>query len=102
MAKKKIEEQISMPADISFEKALNRLERIVEEMEGGTLSLEDMMQRFEEGQGLVKICSTKLNQVERKIELLIKEDETVKTAPFDKHKTDDDSTTVASSGDLPF
>lgn len=84
MSKKKTEEQAATPDGISFEKALGRLETIVEEMESGKLSLEDMMSRFEEGQGLVKVCSSKLNQVERRIEILVKEGESVTAEPFEE------------------
>ena len=82
MAKKKTDEQAVVTDEIGFEKALARLETIVEEMESGTLSLEDMMKRFEEGQALVKVCSGKLNQVERRIEILVKEGERVTAEPF--------------------
>jgi exodeoxyribonuclease VII small subunit len=82
MAKKKTDEQDVVTDEIGFEKALARLETIVEEMESGTLSLEDMMKRFEEGQALVKVCSGKLNQVERRIEILVKEGERVTAEPF--------------------
>lgn len=84
MSRKKTEEAGVKSDDISFEKALSRLETIVEEMESGKLSLEDMMARFEEGQGLVKVCSAKLNQVERKIEILVKEGDAVTTEPFEE------------------
>lgn len=66
-----------------FEKSLERLEKIVAEMEAGELSLEDMIKRFEEGQKLVALCSKKLNEVERKIEVLIKKGDKVTTAPLD-------------------
>ena len=65
-----------------FEKSLERLETIVREMESGELSLEKMMKHFEEGMGLVGICSTKLNEVERKIELLVKKGEKTTLVPF--------------------
>ena len=65
-----------------FEKSLERLETIVREMESGELSLEKMMKHFEEGMSLVGICSTKLNEVERKIELLVKQGEKTILAPF--------------------
>lgn len=61
----------------SFEESLERLEVIVQQMEGGSLSLEDMISRFEEGQALIKFCSGKLNEVERKIEVLIKKGDKV-------------------------
>ena len=68
----------------SFEQALERLEVVVGEMESGSLTLEDMMNRFEEGQGLVKFCSGKLNEVERKIELLMKKGEDIVAEPFEE------------------
>lgn len=102
MTKKKIEEQTVKNGGISFEKALGRLETIVEEMEGGTLSLEDMMSRFEEGQGLVKVCSSKLNQVERRIEILVKEGEKVSVEPFEERDETSAEKTGESGTELPF
>ena len=100
MSKKKMDEQASKTDDVSFEKALGRLETIVAEMESGKLSLEDMMKRFEEGQSLVKICSSKLNQVERRIEILVKEGDTVTAEPFaDSADTNDEETR---GNGLPF
>lgn len=102
MSKKKIEEQTVKTDGISFEKALDRLETIVEEMEGGTLSLEDMMARFEEGQGLVKVCSSKLNQVERRIEILVKEGEKVSVEPFEERDETPSEKIEESGNGLPF
>ena len=71
----------------SFEKALARLEEIAAEMESGELGLEKMVAAFEEGQKLVKLCSSKLNEVEKKIEMLVKKsDGTVGTEPFAEEK----------------
>jgi exodeoxyribonuclease VII small subunit len=72
-----------------FEKALARLEAIVKEMETGTLSLDKLMAHFEEGTALVKFCSTKLNEVEKKIEVLVKKGEEITTAPFDAGDKED-------------
>jgi exodeoxyribonuclease VII small subunit len=67
-----------------FEKSLERLEAVVAEMEGGDLSLEDMIKRFEEGQKLIGYCSKQLDEVERKIEKLVKKDNgEVKAVPFE-------------------
>lgn len=108
MSRKKIEtaEAKSVPA---FEQALERLETIVAEMESGELSLEDMMARFEEGQALVKVCSTKLNQVERRIEVLMKEGDKVVAAPLEAGDTGEDDSDGAEEeeaketpGGLPF
>lgn len=67
----------------SFEKALERLETIVEEMEAGSLSLEKMMKCFEEGMKLIKFCTEKLNEVEKKVEILIKKGDQTVAEPFD-------------------
>lgn len=66
-----------------FEKSLARLEAIVEEMEDRKLSLEDMIARFEEGQKLLKFCAQKLNEVEKKIEVLVKKGDQVVKEEFD-------------------
>ena len=68
---------------MTFEKALARLEEIVGQMEGGQLSLEKMMAYFEEGTALVKFCSGQLNEVEKKIEILVKKGEATTTEPFE-------------------
>ena len=68
----------------NFEDALARLEAIVADMEGGELSIEKMMTYFEEGQGLIAFCSKKLNEVERKIEILVKKGDKVAAEPFEE------------------
>ena len=66
-----------------FEKSLGRLEELVGEMEGGELSLEEMIKHFEEGSKLVGLCTKKLNEVEQKIEKLVKKDGELKEVPFE-------------------
>lgn len=66
----------------SFEKSMERLETIVADMENGALSLEAMIKQFEEGQALIRFCSGKLDEVERKIERLLTKEGPVETAPF--------------------
>ncbi|MFA5688656.1 MAG: exodeoxyribonuclease VII small subunit [Kiritimatiellales bacterium] len=67
---------------IDFEKSLRRLETIIDEMESGDLSLEQMIKHFEEGSTLVTLCSAKLNEVEKRIEKLVKKDNELSTEPF--------------------
>ena len=55
-----------------FEEALAALENIVEEMESGQLSLEESMKKFEAGMKLAQLCSKKLGQTEKKVEILLK------------------------------
>jgi exodeoxyribonuclease VII small subunit len=83
MSPKKQEHRAEKPEEQTFEKALERLERIVREMEEGELDLEDMIARFGEGQALIKYCSDKLNEVERKIEVLVKKGDDVVAEPLE-------------------
>ena len=57
---------------LAFEEAVKNLEKIVEEMESGELPLESMLSRFEEGTRLVKVCQSKLEEAELKIQKLEK------------------------------
>ena len=59
----------------AFEVALEELEAVVEQLESGELSLEDSLAAFEKGVGLVKYCNQKLTEVEKKIEVLLKDKE---------------------------
>lgn len=68
---------------VDFEKSLERLETIVDEMESGKLSLETMIKHFEEGSKLVTLCSTKLTEVEQKIEKLVKKGDGLGTESFE-------------------
>ena len=58
-----------------FESALEELEQVVEQLESGELSLEDSLAAFEKGVGLVRFCNQKLNEVEKKIEMLVRDKE---------------------------
>jgi len=55
-----------------FEEALQKLESIVEAMESGDLPLEALLQKYDEGSRMVKICQTKLEEAELKIQKLEK------------------------------
>ena len=60
--------------DLKFEDCLTRLEQIVAALEGGNLSLEDSLKVFEEGIGLARHCAKYLDEAERRIELLAKDE----------------------------
>jgi exodeoxyribonuclease VII small subunit len=71
-------------AEQSFEKSIEKLEKTVQEMEQGEVNLDNMLQKFEEGMKLAKFCTKKLDEAEKKIEILIKkQDGTIETTPFD-------------------
>jgi exodeoxyribonuclease VII small subunit len=57
-------------AELNFEKAMDRLEAIVEQMESGKLPLEDLIVRYEEGMKLVNVCQERLTRAEQKIEII--------------------------------
>jgi exodeoxyribonuclease VII small subunit len=57
---------------ISFEAAFTRLEEILERMNTGSISLDDSIKLYEEADKLIVTCSKRLNEAERKIEVLVK------------------------------
>lgn len=59
-------------AEPKFEKDLDRLEKIVESLEGGGLALDDSLKKFEEGIKLSRRCEQALSAAEKKIEVLTK------------------------------
>ena len=69
----------------SFEASLEALERIVKQLEGGDLPLEKSLELFEQGIRLSRECQERLTQAERKIEVLLRDNQgRPVTAPFDK------------------
>ena len=68
---------------LSFDKALAQLEEIVQNMESGSLPLEKMMGQYERGMSLISFCSAKLNEVEKKIEIMTKKGDKVVAEPFE-------------------
>ena len=66
-----------------FESALKSLEDIVVQLEAGDLTLDRALELFEEGIKVSRFCSSKLEEAERKVEVLIKTSEgTLKEMPF--------------------
>ena len=59
-------------SEMKFEKAMSRLEKIVEELERGDLDIDKSLEIFEEGVKMSRLCSKKLNEAEAKIEKLTK------------------------------
>ena len=61
-----------MPKKKTFENALNELETIIEKLESGSPTLDKMMQLFEDGMKLMKVCQEHLSKAEGQITTLIK------------------------------
>src|SRR3712207_4023907 len=59
----------------NFETQLAALERIVRELERGELPLEESLQLFEDGVKLARECQERLNQAERRIEILMRDED---------------------------
>lgn len=92
-------------AEIKFEEALKKLEKIVLDLEAGEMSLDESLAKYEEGIKLSKICSRQLEAAKSKVELLMKaggkfelspfgeseKEEKAKTKPKRAKKTDDSS-----------
>ena len=57
----------------TFENAMNKLEKIVQELESTDLPLEEAIKMFEEGVQLSKFCTEKLDETEKRITLLLKD-----------------------------
>ena len=92
-SKKKVADPVPTKNWPTFEQAIQRLENIVSEMETAELPLEDVLKKYEEGTRLVRFCSEKLEEAEKKIELLTKKvDGKVELKPFDadNEESDDD------------
>ena len=58
-----------------FETAMKRLDDIVRELEVGELSLEDALKKFEEGIKLSRFCANKLDEIEKKVSILVQNEE---------------------------
>ena len=69
-------------------------------MERGELSLDEMMSRFEEGQSLVGYCTRKLDDVEKRVELLVQKDGQTRRVPFEPAGQADGADGGAERGDL--
>ena len=79
-------------AEMKFEDALKRLEKIVEELENGSLSLDESLEKYEEGIKLSKTCSKKLEVARKKVEILLKsEDGSVELKAFDERTAEEET-----------
>ncbi len=58
--------------EIKFEDAMKKLEKIVEDLENGNLSLDDSLKKYEEGIQLSQFCTKKLNEAQKKVQVLSK------------------------------
>ncbi|MBL7092047.1 MAG: exodeoxyribonuclease VII small subunit [Candidatus Omnitrophica bacterium] len=69
-------------AEMRFEEALKKLEKIAEDLESGKLSLDDSLEKYEEGVRLSRFCHKTLQAAQKKIQVLTKKDEGWGLKPF--------------------
>ena len=72
-----------MSEDINFEEAMKQLEEIANELEKGNLTLDESVNKFEDGIKLSKKCNDFLNSAEKKITMLIDNGEEIKEENFE-------------------
>lgn len=70
-----------------FETSLKKLEEVVRRLEGGALSLDESLKAFEEGVKYAAFCSKKLDEAERRVEVLLKrKDGSFERKPFEEEE----------------
>lgn len=73
----------------SFEDALAKLENITKELEEGDLPLEESLKYFDEGVKLAAYCNSKLNDAQKKVEILLKKGDALEPVPFEGLEDED-------------
>jgi len=88
----------------TFEEALAELERIIEELEGGELTLDESLERYERGVAALKTCRKILDGAEQKIQQLLRTPEgELKTEPFEPEQNSNEPGREAGiDEDVPF
>jgi exodeoxyribonuclease VII small subunit len=66
-----------------FEQALSELEAVVQQLEGGELSLEQSLKHFERGIALTRACQKSLAEAEQRVKVLMETDDRERLAPFE-------------------
>ncbi len=81
---------MSVSGKEKFETALSKLEKIVGRIEKGELSLDESLKLFEEGVALSRLCRSRLDEAERRVEALLKDEEgNLRERPFEEGPTGD-------------
>lgn len=87
-----------------FEDQLENLENIVSQIDSGELSLEESIDAFERGVRLVRSLNRKLDEVERRVEVLMRgADGALKSTPYEgEDGADETAGTTKKDDDIPF
>lgn len=73
---------VKIMAKEKFEDALEKLEDIVRKMEAGDIPLNEALKSFEEGIKLIRFCSAKLEETERRVEMLLGKEDSLQVKRF--------------------
>jgi len=73
-----------------FEEAMAKLEGLVRKMEAGEMTLEESLKAFEEGVRLSRLCAVRLDEAERRVELLIRGNQQIMAQPFPENGEKDE------------
>ena len=88
---------------ISFEEALEQLEKVVDDMESGDISLDKCIDLYEKGVKLADFCTKELDSAEKRIEKLHKKtDGNFDTTPFDDSHDNNEETDSENDSSVPF
>ena len=78
-----------LPKNLSFEKALERLQEIVAALEDPERGLESSLELFEEGVALSRLCRSRIEEIQKRVEVVLKETpEGLVTGPLDEELED--------------
>jgi exodeoxyribonuclease VII small subunit len=81
----------TLPKNLSFEKALERLQEIVSELEDPEKGLEASLELFEEGVALSRFCRSRIDEIQKRVDVVLKETpEGLATGPLDEELDDED------------
>ena len=80
----------ALPKNLSFEKALKRLQEILAELEDPEKGLEASLELFEEGVGLSRFCRSRIDEIEKRVEVVLRETpDALVTEPLDDELDED-------------
>ena len=80
----------TLPKNLSFAKALERLQEIVSELEDPEKGLETSLELFEEGVALSRFCRSRIDEIQKRVDVVLKETpEGLATGPLDEELEDD-------------
>ena len=80
----------ALPKNLSFEKALERLQEIVAELDDPEKGLEASLELFEEGVALSRFCRSRIDEIQKRVDVVLKESpEGLATGPLDEELEDD-------------